>query len=466
MRILVFFVISTALWAVDPTRVLVLVNDNMPAESGTGGMNASLYVAQHYTAMRGIPSGNIFHVRTTSSQSGDYYGEYLASIETPLLAYECEGWDDEGQILYIVSTYGIPLIAAGPPAEYGGPISVDALLSSVYWNQFILTGPIHILPRVCCRCLITRHGHRVRGRCRLKNTLTRRVNTKMFVTSRLDGVSAAASAALVDKAISAEPHLRRTSGTTCWDWQGNRHVTDWQMWIDMRIRDGATLSHSRGFNTFLNRQCPGPLYAGPCGGEEPPIAGVPINYTDTGQQITCPTPVLFAYGWYYYPNTTAYDSYVDGALGSMLISCNGTSLRTRWTNGSCNWTEQMLQAGITGTWGTVSEPYSNYWPAGVDIFNYFSSGYNWGDSWFLSLPRLGWTVYMVGDPLYQGKGLREPPLSGTRPRPGTGAGDCFWQACPSFTQLRLSYAGKITRMRQPLLVSAGESDPENAGAEC
>jgi hypothetical protein len=346
----------------------------------------------------------------------------LANIETPLLAYlNAKGGAMKAQILYIVSTYGIPLIATGPPADYAGPISVDALLSSMYWNH---ANTFRINPYLAARVQSPPYNTAWEPWNPRPMTFEQYSdstnNTKMFVTSRLDGVSAVASAALVDKAISAEASLRRTSGTACWDWQGNRHVTDWQMWIDMRIRDGATLSHSRGFNTFLNRQCPGPLYGGPCGGEEPPIAGVPINYTDTGQQITCPTPVLFAYGWYYYPNTTAYASYVDGALGSMMISCNGTSLRTKWTNGSCNWTEQMLQAGITGTWGTVYEPYSNFWPAGVDVFSYFSGGYNWGDSWFLSLPRLGWRVYMVGDPLYQPKRLLEPPLRGTVPRPGRG----------------------------------------------
>jgi hypothetical protein len=60
----------------------------------------------------------------------------LANIETPLLAYlNAKGGAMKAQILYIVSTYGIPLIATGPPADYAGPISVDALLSSMYWNH-------------------------------------------------------------------------------------------------------------------------------------------------------------------------------------------------------------------------------------------------------------------------------------------------------------------------------------------
>lgn len=46
----------------DPATVLVLVNDAYNPESGTNGVPASVYVGQHYAAMRHVPASNILHL--------------------------------------------------------------------------------------------------------------------------------------------------------------------------------------------------------------------------------------------------------------------------------------------------------------------------------------------------------------------------------------------------------------------
>ena len=46
-------------------RVLVLVNDRMPKEGGTGSMGASIFVGQYYAAKRNIPAANILHLKTS-----------------------------------------------------------------------------------------------------------------------------------------------------------------------------------------------------------------------------------------------------------------------------------------------------------------------------------------------------------------------------------------------------------------
>src|SRR4051794_12372196 len=93
-------------------RVLVLVNDAMPAEAGTGGTGASVFIGEYYAAQRGIPKTNIVHLKT---DTGEYvsYTDYLSQVEKPVkAALEANGGDLKQKILYIVPTYGVPLKAA------------------------------------------------------------------------------------------------------------------------------------------------------------------------------------------------------------------------------------------------------------------------------------------------------------------------------------------------------------------
>src|SRR3954453_9069465 len=48
--------------ATDPSTVLILVNDVVPPEAGTGSTGASVYVGEYYATHRGIPFSNIVHL--------------------------------------------------------------------------------------------------------------------------------------------------------------------------------------------------------------------------------------------------------------------------------------------------------------------------------------------------------------------------------------------------------------------
>src|SRR6266478_9647844 len=50
-------------------RVLVLVNDRMPKEGGTGSMGASIFVGQYYAGKRNIPAANILHLKTSPAEA-------------------------------------------------------------------------------------------------------------------------------------------------------------------------------------------------------------------------------------------------------------------------------------------------------------------------------------------------------------------------------------------------------------
>src|SRR5205823_5075294 len=88
---LAFFNTSQTQAAGDPSTVLVLVNDAWPAEAGTGGLGASIYVGGHYAAVRHIPAGNVLHLNIPLdalqyAPTYDFitYLNYKTYIETPV----------------------------------------------------------------------------------------------------------------------------------------------------------------------------------------------------------------------------------------------------------------------------------------------------------------------------------------------------------------------------------------------
>src|SRR6516164_7270735 len=108
----------TCAGATDPTKVLILVNDLVPPEDGTGSTGASIYVGQYYATRRGIPLSNIVHLsvrlaccdndpKAWDSWNIDWQ-TFDTDIRTPLKSFlESNGLTT--QIKYIVPTYGIPL---------------------------------------------------------------------------------------------------------------------------------------------------------------------------------------------------------------------------------------------------------------------------------------------------------------------------------------------------------------------
>src|SRR5262245_64677132 len=115
-------------------RVLVLVNDRMPREPGTGNAGASAFVGQHYASRRGIPPGNILHLKTTPDEviGGD---EFKAQIEAPLRKFlDANNGAMRAKILYIVPTYGVPV-------QIDRRLSVDSVLSVMYLGHEELKPP-------------------------------------------------------------------------------------------------------------------------------------------------------------------------------------------------------------------------------------------------------------------------------------------------------------------------------------
>src|SRR2546423_11351807 len=134
VRIAAFFgvFIAAALCPAQPVplkdRVLVLVNDRMPREAGTGNEGASVFVGRYYAARRNIPAANIFHLKTAITEETSME-DYKAQIETPLRKFlDANGGVMRRKILYIVPTYGVPV-------RISDKLAVDSVLVMMYGHE-------------------------------------------------------------------------------------------------------------------------------------------------------------------------------------------------------------------------------------------------------------------------------------------------------------------------------------------
>src|SRR5471032_3600840 len=90
-------------------RVLIVVNDRMPKEGGTGSIGASIFVVQYYAAKRNIPIANILHLKASPAEAVSME-EYKAEIENPLRKFlDANDGAMRRKILYIVPAYGVPV---------------------------------------------------------------------------------------------------------------------------------------------------------------------------------------------------------------------------------------------------------------------------------------------------------------------------------------------------------------------
>ena len=242
----VLFLLPFHAWA-DPHpeagRVLLLVNDAMQPETGTGTTGASVFVGEYYAGKRGIPKTNIVHLTTTTSESIPYL-DYVSQIEKPVKAFlEANGGAMKRQILYIVPTYGVPLKAYITGDQLP---AVDSLLAGMYASS---TFSIRIANPYAAP-----QGSRPAKFAAWSDQRDAIGIWKMFLVSRLDGPGAIIAKGLVDKAVSAENDLTLTSGKGYFDYQGTRGPSEWQYAIDEEIRNASALSKSKGFRTVLNTQ--------------------------------------------------------------------------------------------------------------------------------------------------------------------------------------------------------------------
>ena len=365
IRLSFSLLLPVLLLANESANVLVVVNDATIAETGTNGIGASQFVADHYIAARGIPATNVVHINSkgccgfADGPDVHIYNNFHVSleqfkidIENPIRAY-LEGRNLKHQIKYIVTTYGVPThIGQLPPFEQ---LSVDSFLSQMYAhpdfaqfpNPLFTSDPTSKPPHW------TNEG----------------VAAPIYLVCRLDGPTALIANGLVDKAMTAEKGISKTSGTGYYDYQGNLPIVN----ADGTMLNGYNLCVSAGMKCVLNDQ------------------------SKTRHMINSAPDTLWAWGWYGGVNDVY--EFVPGAVGAQLTSYTANDIRNI-NNPAGFWVPWWLTKGITATWGATGEPYHIYYATGDNLLNHLWNGYTFGESAYIANSLLGWMMIFVGDPLY------------------------------------------------------------------
>ena len=370
--------------------VLLLVNDLMPAEHGTGNVPAGQFVAGRYAARRGVT--RILHLRTTAGESVSW-DQFDATIRRPVREY-LSAHDPEDNVQYIVPTYGIPLklrdlpVPAPPNLTQEG-YSVDLFLASL---RSEVTAAWTLNPYRAYATDDDKLPFRY---------WTNPYGWKMYLVTRLDGPDALVAAALVDRAIAGEESLTKSSGVGYYDFQNRGCGEDQGGYCsaDLSMRRAFDLSQAAGFRSVLNDQ------------------------SKTGSMFKEAPDTLWAWGWYSKDTISGKYTFVPGAVGAQLTSFTAKHIRKM---GRGTWVPLWLEAGVTATWGATEEPYTHGYAPGDILLSRIWRGYNFAEAAYQALPQLNWMMVFVGDPLYAPKSLRcadeTPPVISELRVESTGGG--------------------------------------------
>lgn len=375
----------------DPSTVLVVVNDAYSSEAGTNGNPASVYVGEHYAVMRNIPASNILHLNIPYAgyqADGQWhgmeydanqfisYGDYLRYIQAPIQSYLAEN----PRILYIVTTYGVPVMLADTVWR----VSVDSLLAAMYSG----VAPTPDTPMLNPYQDLTATGSPAHFA-----DWTNPGGYRMCLVTRLDGPNAVVAAALVDKAIAAESAVNFSSGVAYFDYIGDPPSAGAYYKLDQTMTNAYHTAVDMGIPAVLNTQ------------------------DSTGHPIKSGPNSSWVWGWYVTSLTDAYPSPVPGAIASQATSYACNSVRDGGDPGDSNWCVYFLKHGFTATWGATGEPYAWGAATGDSFFGHFWRGYNFAEAAYLANPYNNWMMTFIGDPLYSphafaiGGSVSTPPNS-------------------------------------------------------
>jgi uncharacterized protein (TIGR03790 family) len=351
------FLTAAVAFAQKPENVMVVVNDSSPL---------SLQIGDYYIHKRAIPTANVCHLKTDPAediQRAAYNAEVAKRIANCLRVGHLEE-----QILYIVTTAGVPLRIAGSPGTTGingDYAAVDSELTLLYAD---LHGQPHPLNGAFPNPFF---GHR--------DAAFRHPQFPMYLVTRLAGYDFNDVKAIIDKGLVAT-----NRGKFVIDLRSERDDpgNDW-------LRNTAILLPT---NRVILDESDKVLY------NQKEV----IGYASWGSNDSHRKERLVKFEW------------LPGAIMTEFVSTNGRTFKRppdNWNIGTWNnnktffaGTPQSLTAdyiheGATGASGHVDEPYLSLTPRPDYVLPAYYSGRNLAESFYVGIPALSWQNIVVGDPL-------------------------------------------------------------------
>jgi uncharacterized protein (TIGR03790 family) len=340
----------------DGHHVLVVINDNS---------SLSRNIGDYYARRRSIPQTNLCHIHTSSEEeiSRDQYNREIAA---PIAGFLRNSGLVEN-ILYIVTTMGVPLKIPGTFAMDGDASSVDSELTLLYGD--IKRGSPHPLKGSLPNPFFGK-----------KDTAFAHPQFPIYLVTRLAAYDFDGVKAIVDRSLQAA-----NKGKFVIDEKdsGENSADEW-------LHSAAAFLPA---DRVLLDQSKKVIY------DQSDV----IGYAGWGSNDTNRHRRFLGFHW------------LPGAIVTEFVSTDGRSFKKppdSWNLGK-DWstpsglfagspqsmTADYLMEGATGSSGHVYEPYLAQTPHPELLLPAYYKGRNLAESYYLAIRSLSWQNIVVGDPL-------------------------------------------------------------------
>jgi uncharacterized protein (TIGR03790 family) len=350
-----FFCAACPGLAQTPDQVLVVINKRSLE---------SREIGQYYLKKRGIPLANLCTIDTVAEEwiNRKTYNE---EIEDPIGRFLKKGGLEE-KILYIVTTFGVPLGVMGEGVQLSNTgASVDSELTVLYQR---LHG-----------AALTLAGPLTNPFFRQRDAPFRHPQVPMYLVTRLAAYDMAEMKGLVDKSLAA-----RNDGTFVIDMRADER-TPGNSWL----RTAALL-----------------------------LPQARLVQDDSAKVVTDKKGVIGYASWGSNDpdrkHRFTHMEWLPGGIATEFVSTDGrTFLRPpdKWELGSwsdkATWfagspqsmTADYIHEGASGASGQVNEPYLTFCPRPEFVLPAYYSGRTLAESFYMGIPGLSWMNIVIGDPL-------------------------------------------------------------------
>ncbi len=328
------------------------------------GSRLSRDIGQYYASQRGVPPKNICHIRTVETEEIDR-AQYDREIATPIGACLTRNQLTE-QILYIVTTGGVPLKIPGSDGMQGDYAAVDSELVLLYFD---LT---HAQPHPIAGPLLNPFFGK-------REAKFAHPEFPMYLVTRLKAYDLEGAKAIIDRSLHAANQGKFVIDTE------SEEVKEGNTWL----RQAANLLPK---DRVIFDDSMKVLY------DQTDV----IGYAAWGSNDHNRHRRFLGFHW------------LPGAIATEFVSTNARTFKKPpdswnisdwkseklWFAGSPQTlTADYLLEGATAATGHVYEPYLGMTPHPEYLLPAYYSGRNLAESYYLSIRALSWQNIVIGDPL-------------------------------------------------------------------
>ncbi|MFN7992308.1 MAG: TIGR03790 family protein [Bryobacteraceae bacterium] len=348
--------LGSSLLAQNSDNILLVVN---------GADRLSRHIGDYYVSKRAIPLKNVCKIDVLDNDEEIPWDRYVEEIEQPVARCLSRAHLQE-QVLYIVTTMGVPLKVAGAgsgPAQEG--CAVDSELALLYSK---IQGRRYPRPGAVVNPFF---GH--------KDEPFTHARFPIYLVTRLAGYGFEDVKGIIDRSLAA-----RNQGRFVFDLKSDDNAPG-NNWLRVAARalpaDRVVMDDSTKVLTGLKDV---------------------IGYASWGSNDPNRHDRDLGFHW------------LPGALVTEYVSSNGRTFERppeHWTLGTwkdtAHWfagspqslTADYIHQGATGASGHVYEPFLDYTPHPDLLFPAYFRGRNLAESYYLAIPGLSWMNIVIGDPL-------------------------------------------------------------------